>query len=56
MSGVYDIACLACNGSGKVTSDVPERLREAVDARRLAAQEDGDFEAYCHASDYRYGF
>lgn len=55
MSGVYDISCRACGGSGKLKqSRLDELARNAAD-RRLAAREDGDYEAYCHASDYRYG-
>jgi hypothetical protein len=59
MSGVYDIRCDACDGTGKqLTADVDakrQRLHDNAAERRLAALEDGNFEAYCHASDYRYG-
>lgn len=56
MRGTYDIACRACGGSGKMLHTAPARLAEAAADRRLRAQEDGDFEGYCHASDYRYGY
>lgn len=54
-SGIYDIPCNACRGLRVVTA---ERLRELADnaaARRLAAREDGDFEAYTIAGDWRFG-
>lgn len=56
MAGTYDIACRACGGSGKMLHTAPARLAEAAADRRLRAQEDGDFEGYCHANDYRYGY
>jgi len=54
-NGVYDVQCGACHGQRVVTPDTPDRLSEAAADRRLAAMEDGNFEAYCHAHDYRYG-
>lgn len=56
MRGTYDIACRACGGSGKMLHTAPARLAEAAADRRYRAMEDGDFEGYCHASDYRYGY
>ena len=56
VSGVYDVTCRACRGQRVVTPDVLEKLREAADDRRLAAMEDGDWEAYQHAGDFRYGY
>lgn len=52
----FDIVCRACNGKRVVTPDVPEKLAQAAADRRLAAREDGNFEAYCYASDHRYGY
>ena len=56
MSGVFNITCRACGGAGKVRPDAQERLATAAADRRLAALEDGDFEAYTHAHDFRYGY
>lgn len=59
-NGAYDIVCRTCEGTGKLlSSEVREKRRllsEAAEDRRLAAQENGDFEAYCYAGDYRYGY
>jgi hypothetical protein len=55
MSGVYDQECRACGGTGKMKESQIEKLREAADDRRLAALENGDWEAYQSANDYRYG-
>lgn len=59
MSGVYDVRCLTCEGTGKVLASElnikMKKLQESAAERRLSAMEDGNFEAYCHASDYRYG-
>jgi hypothetical protein len=55
IGGLYDIACRACGGSGKMRESHTETLRQNAEDRRLAASEDGDWEAYQHASDYRYG-
>lgn len=56
LSGVYDVCCAACSGTGKILSADLQRLQDAADDRRLAARENGDFEAYCGAGDLRYGF
>lgn len=55
MSGVFDISCRACSGTGKMRPERMDELREAAAERRIAAQENGDFEGYCGAGDYRYG-
>lgn len=55
VSGVYDISCRACEGKRVVTKGrIKELERNAAD-RRLAAREDGDWEGFCGAGDYRYG-
>jgi DnaJ-class molecular chaperone len=55
MSGAYDITCQACDGRRVVSQErINELARNAAD-RRLAAREDGDFEAFCGAGDYRWG-
>ena len=56
LGGVYDIACRACNGTGKLRKSDKARLAEAAADRRLAAMEDGDFEGYSVAHDYRWGY
>lgn len=54
--GLYDQSCSACEGSGKIRQSDLKRLNQAAADRRLAAMEDGDFEGYCVAHDYRYGY
>jgi len=58
-AGVYDITCHTCEGTGKLEGGKADakraQLRENAAERRLAAMEDGNWEAYQHASDYRYG-
>jgi hypothetical protein len=54
-SGLYDITCRACAGKRVVTRDRIDELEENAADRRLAARENGDFEAYSVAADYRYG-
>ena len=54
-SGLYDICCTPCNGTGKIRQSKIEQLEENAAARRLAAQEDGDYEAFVVAGDHRYG-
>lgn len=48
--------CAACHGTGKMLRTDMAQLRNAAASRRLAAREDGDFEAYSGAGDYRYGY
>jgi len=54
-SGAFNMPCAACHGSGKTRLSHIEELEEAADARRLAARENGDYEGYCMADDWRYG-
>ena len=56
MSGAYDITCKACKGRTTVRRSVMKRLRDAAERRRFAARENGDFDSYCGAGDYRYGY
>ena len=53
--GLYDIPCRACNGKRVVTKARIKELEQNAADRRVAAQEDGDWEGYCGASDYRWG-
>lgn len=55
MSGAYDISCRACNGRGSLRQGRLTELNQHADDRRLAAREDGDWEAYRCAGDFRYG-
>jgi hypothetical protein len=55
MEGVYDVRCAACDGGGKILRSHMRTLRQNAADRRLAAREDGDFEGYCLAGDYRFG-
>jgi DnaJ-class molecular chaperone len=55
MSGVYNITCAACSGSGKVTAERIKQLHQAAADRRLRAREDGDWESFIGASDLRWG-
>jgi DnaJ-class molecular chaperone len=54
MSGMYDLPCEKCNGSGKITDEQATAIHAAADDRRLAALEDGDFESYATAGDPRW--
>lgn len=55
MSGLYDVTCGACHGRGSIRRSHMKTLAQHADDRRLAAREDGDWEAYSMAGDYRYG-
>jgi len=55
MSGVYDITCMACNGMRVVTKARMKELAHNAEDRRLRAMEDGDYESYRVAGDYRFG-
>jgi hypothetical protein len=55
MSGVYDITCAACHGNRVVKQARIRELEQNAEDRRLAARENGDYEAYCGASDWRFG-
>ena len=54
-AGAYDIACRACGGTGKMKASGVKALRENAADRRLAAMENGDWESYRVAGDWRYG-
>jgi hypothetical protein len=54
-SGVYDITCNACHGLRVVKPRRIEELQQNAEDRRLAARENGDFESYCGAGDWRHG-
>jgi hypothetical protein len=54
-SGVYDEECRACGGLRVVTDDREDELAEHAADRRLAAREDGDWESYRVAGDWRFG-
>jgi DnaJ-class molecular chaperone len=53
--GDYDVRCAACHGQRVVTKERIKELRQNADDRRLAAREDGDYESYSVAGDWRYG-
>jgi hypothetical protein len=55
MSGVYDITCAACGGQRVIKKQRMKELARNAESRRLAAREDGDYEGYCGAGDWRYG-
>lgn len=55
MSGVYDITCAACNGMRVLKRQRLKELEQNAEDRRLAAREDGDWESYRVANDYRFG-
>ena len=55
MSGMYDITCRGCNGQRVVTQERIEELEQNAQDRRLAARENGDFEGYLGAHDWRFG-
>jgi hypothetical protein len=55
MSGVYDITCAACSGKRVVKQERINELDQNAEDRRLAARENGDFEAYSVANDRRFG-
>lgn len=54
-NGTYDVRCEACKGSGKIRESHLEVLHEHAEDRKLAAQENGDYESYRGAGDFRYG-
>ena len=55
MSGAYDITCRACGGRRVIRPERLEELHQNAEDRRLAARENGDWESYRGAGDYRYG-
>lgn len=54
-SGRYDQRCRACKGSGKIRESYLATLEQNAEDRRLAARENGDYESYSTAYDYRFG-
>jgi hypothetical protein len=55
MKGVYDITCAACLGNRVVKAERIIELEQHAEDRRLAARENGDYEGYCGAGDWRFG-
>jgi hypothetical protein len=55
MAGVFDVNCAACEGSGKMLESHIKALQQAAEDRQLAAMEDGNYEAYQGAGDWRWG-
>jgi hypothetical protein len=55
MSGAYDIVCNGCVGMRVVKRHRIKQLQENAEDRRLAARENGDYEGYSVAGDWRYG-
>ena len=55
MNGTYDITCRACSGKRVVTKNRVKELAQNAEDRELAARENGDYEAYCGARDWRWG-
>jgi hypothetical protein len=55
MSGVYDITCAACHGKRVVKQSRIDELQQNAEDRRLAARENGDYESYSVAGDWRFG-
>lgn len=54
-SGLYDITCAACNGLRVVKRQHLRQLEQNAEDRRLAARENGDFDSWRVAGDYRFG-
>jgi hypothetical protein len=54
-SGMYDITCAACSGKRVVKQARLRELEQNAEDRRLAARENGDFEAFRCANDWRFG-
>lgn len=55
MRGLYDEVCRGCSGVRVVTKERIKELRQNAEDRQLAAREDGDYEGYSVAHDWRYG-
>jgi hypothetical protein len=55
MSGMYDICCAGCDGLRVVTQERIDQLAQNAEDRRLAARENGDYESYSVAGDWRFG-
>jgi DNA-directed RNA polymerase subunit RPC12/RpoP len=54
-AGAYDITCAACSGKRVVKRKRIRELEQNAEDRRLAARENGDFESYSVAGDWRFG-
>lgn len=54
-NGDYDVTCSACDGLRVIKPERLDELRQHAEDRRLAARENGDFESWCGAGDYRHG-
>lgn len=54
-NGMYDMTCAACNGQRVVTKARIKELAQHAEDRRLAAHENGDWESYSTAHDWRFG-
>jgi hypothetical protein len=55
INGVYDITCNACGGMRVVKPSRIKELQQNAEDRRLAARENGDWDSYCGAGDWRHG-
>jgi len=55
MSGMYDITCQACRGLRVIKKARIEELEQNAEDRRMTARENGDFESWCGAGDWRFG-
>lgn len=53
--GGFDITCKACGGARKITEQRMAELADNADARRQAAAENGDWDTYSGAGDWRHG-
>jgi DNA-directed RNA polymerase subunit RPC12/RpoP len=54
-SGAYDITCRGCDGKRVVKPERLEELAHNAEDRALAARENGDYEGYRMAHDWRFG-
>jgi hypothetical protein len=55
VSGIYNVTCAACNGRRVVKRARIKALQQNAEDRRLAARENGDWESYSVAGDWRFG-
>ena len=55
MSGMYDITCQGCQGKRVVDRKRVRELALNAENRRIAARENGDYESYSGAGDWRWG-
>jgi len=54
-NGEYDIPCRGCDGKRVVTSQRIQELQQNAEDRALAARENGDYDSYSVAHDWRFG-